>query len=67
MSDYRDELKRNNDRETRGFRRELLVVAVIVGLFILAGAIWTAFKGSAPIPGATDVESVPATAPGGPG
>ncbi len=61
------ELKRNNDPETRGFRREMLVVAVIVGLFILVGAIWTAVNGPEPIPGAADVKSVPATAPGGPG
>ena len=46
------ELKRNNDYETRGFRRELLVVAILVGLFILVGAIWTAVRGPQPIPGA---------------
>lgn len=59
------ELKRNNDRETRGFRRELLIVGVLVGAFAIVGAIWTALNGPAPIPGADDVQSVPATAPGG--
>jgi uncharacterized membrane protein len=58
------ELKRNNDHETRDFRREILVVAVIVGLFILAGAIWTAFNGPEPIPGS--ISNDPASAPGGP-
>lgn len=57
------ELKRNNDRETRGFRRELLVIAVIVGLFVLAGAIWTAIDGPKPIPGS--VSNDPASPPGG--
>ncbi len=57
------ELKRNNDRETRGFRRELLVIAVIVGLFILVGAIWTAIDGPKPIPGS--VSNDPRSPPGG--
>lgn len=57
------ELQHNNDKETRGFRRELLIVAIVVGAFILIGAVWTALNGPEPIPGAVDVESAPATAP----
>jgi uncharacterized membrane protein len=57
------ELKRNNDHETRDFRREILVVAVIVGLFILVGAIWTALDGPKPIPGS--ISNDPASTPGG--
>lgn len=58
------ELKRYNDREMRGFRREFLIIAVLVGLFILVGAIWTALKGEQPIPGARG--NSPASSPGGP-
>lgn len=43
------------DRQTRGYNRELIIVAALVGLMILVGAVYTLINGPQPTRGAGGV------------
>jgi flagellar basal body-associated protein FliL len=52
---------RTEDRHSRGYSRELLIMVVIAALVIAGGAIYTLVNGPQPSPGAMNKRSPAAT------